>query len=147
MKVNCKWLERMKFEAVSDGHAVMMDAKSPLGTDSAPSPKSMVLVAICGCTAMDVIALMKKYKQDVKNFFIESEAELVEKKLPKVFSRVNLAYRLEGEIDRAKLVEAVTLSQTQFCSVSAMIAKACPIEYKIFLNNELVGEGRANFPS
>lgn len=147
MKVSCAWVERMKFEAVSDGHKVVMDAKSPLGTDSAPSPKSMVLVAICGCTAMDVIALMKKYKQEVKSFVLESEAEIVEKKMPKIFSLVRLVYRLEGNIEKTKLVEAVRLSQSEFCSVSAMIARACPIEYKIYLNNEFVGEGRATFPS
>lgn len=147
MKVNCKWLERMRFEAISDGHPVVMDAKSPLGTDKAPSPKSMVLVAICGCTAVDVVALMKKYKQEVKSFVIESEAEIVEKKMPKIFSRVHLVYRLEGEIEKAKLIEAVRLSQSEFCSVSAMIARVCPIEYKIYLNNEMIGEGRDAFPS
>ncbi len=147
MKVNCRWHERMRFEAISDGHSIMMDAKSPLGTDAAPSPKSLVLVAICGCTAMDVIALMKKYKQEVKNFVIESQAEMVEKKTPKIFARVNLVYRLEGDVAKDKLIEAVRLSQSQFCSVSAMIARVCPIEYQIYLNGEMVGEGRADFPS
>ncbi|OQW48922.1 MAG: hypothetical protein A4S09_13220 [Proteobacteria bacterium SG_bin7] len=147
MKVSCNWVERMKFEAVSDGHNVVMDAKSPLGNDGAPSPKSMVLVAICGCTAMDVIALMKKYKQEVSKFTLDSEAEMVEKKMPKIFSRVRLAYRLEGKIEKNKLIEAVRLSQSKFCSVSAMIARVCPIEYSIYLNGEMIGEGRANFPS
>jgi putative redox protein len=147
MRVNCTWIDRMKFEAISDGHKVVMDAKSPLGTDSAPSPKSMVLVAICGCTAMDVIALMKKYKQEVEKFDLESEAIMVEKQTPKIFKLVNLVYRLEGKIEKTKLIEAVRLSQSQFCSVSAMIARVCPIEYKIYLNNEMIGEGRAAFPS
>ena len=144
MQVKCKWLDKMKFETTVDGHSVLIDAKSPIGNDSGPSPKSLVLVAICGCTAMDVMALMKKHKQPVEEFIIDSESDVSDKH-PKVFTEVRLSYSLKGQIDKEKVMEAIKLSQTQYCGVSAMIARNCPINYKVILNGETIGQGSADF--
>ena len=55
MKLQCKWNEKMKFTAEADGHHVFMDAKSPIGGDSAMTPKHLLLAGISGCTAMEVV--------------------------------------------------------------------------------------------
>lgn len=135
----------MFFEATSEQHTVVMDAKSPIGKGEAMTPKEMILAGLGGCTAMDVIALMKKHKQSVKSFEVEVTAELSTGGQPKVFLNAEVLFKLAGDIDPKIALESVQLSQTKFCGVSAMLAKAFPINYKVFLNNNLIGEGSANF--
>jgi putative redox protein len=147
MKLTCSWQEKMCFTASADGHQVLMDARSPIGTDQAMSPKQLVLAGVCGCTAMDVVSLLRKYKEDAKSCVVEADAEQTKEKYPHVFSRVNLKFKVTGTIAKEKLIEAVHLSQTKYCGVSAMIAKGCPIHYEIFLNEEWIGSGNADFAS
>lgn len=144
MFTSMKWTEKMKFTADCDGHLVPVDAKSPIGDGSAVTPKHLVLVAIAGCTAMDVIALMRKYRQEVKTFTVEADAPMKEGH-PAVFKDVMVTYKIHGNVEKEKVLEAARLSMTKYCGVSAMIAKACPINYKVEVNDELVGEGQAQF--
>jgi putative redox protein len=144
VKVSCSWKEKLVFEAQAGSHKVLMDAKSPVGGDSAATPKELALSAVCGCTAMDVMALMRKYKQTVKSFRIEAQTDTTTGH-PAVFTEVHLKFIYEGEIEAAKAIEAVTLSQTKYCGVSAMMAKACPILYTIELNGQKIAEAKAAF--
>ena len=132
------------FKSISSGHEVLMDAKSPMGSDKAATPKELVLMAICGCTAMDVVMLLKKYRQEVKSFDVTADADLTEGQ-PKIFKAVNLVFNINGNVDIEKAKEAVMLSQTKYCGVSAMIATSCPIHYKVLVNGDLVSEATANF--
>jgi putative redox protein len=144
MKVVTKWTEKMRFVASADGHDVRMDTKAPIGTDTALSPKQLVIAGLAGCTAMDVAALMKKYNQPVEGFEIEAEVEKSSGGYPEVFTSALLIFRLNGVLDESKVIEAVTLSQTKYCGVSAMLAKAFPIRYRIEINGKPVGsEGNA----
>ncbi len=143
MKVVTKWVEKMKLVSTADGHEVAMDVKSPLGTDSALTPKQLVVAGLAGCTAMDVVAFMKKYKQPVESFEIETDVQKSVGVYPEVFTGATLYFRLTGQLDVAKVVESVVLSQTKYCGVSAMLSKAFPIQYQIEVNGEKVGEGRA----
>lgn len=145
MKLQCTWTEKMKFSAEADSHLVEMDSKAPLGNDSALTPKQLLLASICGCTGMDVVALLKKYKQPLELFQIEAEADLTERKYPAVFKAVKLTFKITGQVDPAKVLEAVTLSQTKYCAVSAMVSKAVPISYVVELNGNNIGMGRADF--
>lgn len=145
MKIQCTWTEKMKFAAEADNHVIAMDSKAPLGSDSALTPKQLLLAAICGCTAMDVVALLRKYKQPLEFFQVEANAELTEDKHPVVFKDVRLIFKFTGEVDPPKVLEAVTLSQTKYCGVSAMVSKAVPISYVIELNGNKVGAGQADF--
>ena len=95
---------------------------------------------------MDVIALMKKYKQPVESFEVETDVEKSNGVYPEVFTGALLTFRFKGMLDASKVVEAVTLSQTKYCGVSAMLSKAFPIQYQIEINGEKVGEiGHASF--
>ena len=122
-----------------------MDAKRPIGTDTALTPKELVLAAICGCTAMDVASLMRKYRQTMNRFEVSAEASVVENAHPAVFKEVVLTYLVTGDIDAAKLIEAIDLSQTKYCSVSAMISKAVPIRHRVYLNDKEIHSGEAHF--
>ena len=77
MKSVLNWTEGMKFTAASDNHSVDMDAKSPIGKGSAITPKELILAGLGGCTAMDVIALMRKHKQEVQSFEVEVDAPTI----------------------------------------------------------------------
>jgi putative redox protein len=146
VKTRTVWKEKMIFSAESDGNSVDLDAKSPIGTGKALTPKELLAIAVSGCTAMDVAALMKKHKQPVESFEVDADVTIKEGSKPQVFSGIALTFNLRGKLDSAKVIEAVHLSQTQYCGVSAMLVKAVPISYRILLNDEEIGRGEASFP-
>jgi putative redox protein len=145
MKLTSVWSEKILFTAKTDKHTVLMDTKPPIGEDKAMTPKQLLLAAICGCTGMDVVALLKKYHQPLSKFEIEAEAAVTEGAHPIMFQEVQLTFKLEGELVKEKVLEAITLSQTKYCSVSAMLSKAFPIKYTVQLNSENIGTGIAKF--
>jgi putative redox protein len=145
MNAKLIWKENLQFTAEADGHVVLMDAKPPLGQGKAQTPKQLVLAALCGCTAMDVASLIHKQHQDMKRFEVTAEAPIREGAFPAVFSSVDLAFRIEGVVDPALAVEAARLSQTRFCSISAMLSRAVPIRYEVFVNGVSAGSGEAQF--
>ncbi len=146
MKLKSVWSEKMRFIADVDSHCFPMDAKPPIGEDTAITPKQMLVAAICGCTGMDVVALLKnKYHQALSKFEIEAEASLTEGAHPIVFKEVQLVFKIEGALEKEKVLEAITLSQTKYCSVSAMLSKSFPIHYIVQLNSENIGVGSAQF--
>lgn len=144
IKLQMKWDEKMQLTATTGNLSVLTDAKAPLGNGAAMTPKELVVAGLCGCTAMDVVALMRKHKQEVKSFFVDADVTTTETH-PMVFSKAELTFKLTGVLDVAKVVEAVQLSQTKYCGVSAMLSKAFPISYKVFVNDQEVGQGEAKF--
>lgn len=144
MKTLCTWNEKLQFTATTDKHSVSMDAKHPLGTESAPTPKELLLAALCGCAGMDVASLMRKHQQPLEKFSVEAEAH-VRAAHPAIFTDIHLTFRLEGNLSEERVIEAVRLSETQFCSVSAMLSKVVPIHYSVELNGREVFRGQAGF--
>lgn len=137
----------MKFTAIADEHRVPMDAKPPIGEDSAMTPKHLLLAGISGCTAMDVIALLKKYKQPVESLEVDADTDLTTGSYPVVFKEIKLVFKLKGQIDASKALEAIKLSQTKYCGVTAMVSKSVPVSYTVELNGESIGSGLADFSS
>jgi putative redox protein len=121
------------------GHAVVMD--DGLGK-SAPRPIDYVLLALGGCTAFDVISILRKKRQRVTRYEIEVKAEQSEEP-PTVFTRVEIKHRLWGKIDPEAVKSAIHLSETKFCSVGAMIGKTAKIEATF----EILPEGDAGLAS
>ena len=105
----------------------------------------MLVAAIFGCTGMDVAALFKKYKQPLSKLEIETEADLIEGSHPAVFKEVRLLFKVEGILEKEKVLEAIILSKTKYCSVSTMLSKAFPINHTVQLNAETIGAGSAHF--
>jgi putative redox protein len=145
MKTAVVWKAGMEFDGHVDAHAIPMDAKAPLGKNNGPTPKELVALGLGGCTAMDVIALLKKHKQSPKSFRVDIEVQPSAGKAPIVFEKAVLTFHIDGDVEPEMLAEAVRLSQTQYCGVSAMLSKAFPIEYRIILNGNEIRMGVAKF--
>ena len=144
MDTVCTWKEKVFFVATAGKHSVLMDTKQPIGTDQSASPKQLVLAAICGCSGMDVVSLLRKAKQLPTEFSIEAHADISEGH-PAIFKQVRLIYKIQGPVDNEVIKDAVNKSMTLYCSVSAMIAKTCPISYEIEHDGSIIGVGEANF--
>ncbi len=147
MKYEVSWKSKYEFNGTVRQHALVMDAGAASGGDDhGPSPKELVLAAICGCTGMDVAGLMRKAKVSLGSLKITAEAEQTRGQ-PRVFEQVSLLFEAtaEGEAAAAPLIDAVEKSQSLYCGVSAMIAASCPIVYRVIFNGKAVHEGKAHF--
>lgn len=124
----------MHFMGELDGHEVPIDAAEQFGgQDKGPKPKGLTLTALAGCTAMDVISILRKMKVEPDDFSVEAEADVSDEH-PMVFKTIKLVYRLKGkDLPREKVEKAVNLSQERYCGVSAMLQKAAPVTYEIII--------------
>ena len=145
MKTAVVWKDGMGFDGLAEDHVVPMDAIAPIGKSTAATPKELVALGLGGCTAMDVIALLKKYKQPPESFRVDLEIVPSTGAHPIVFESAVLTFSVEGKVDAEKLNEAVHLSQTKYCGVSAMLSKSFPIEYRVILNGAEIGSGTTKF--
>lgn len=140
-------LDRMSFQAVSDsGHPVVMDTSADAGgDDSAARPIELIAMALGGCTAMDVVSILRKKKQDVKSFEVQLHFERSDEH-PKVFTSAVVTYDVSGNnVERAALLRAIELSATKYCPAYAMLSRAFPIElrYRISdITGQVIVEGR-----
>lgn len=132
--ITTNWLNGLAFESEVDGHKIYMDSSMEHGgKNTGPRPKPLMMVALAGCTGMDVAALLQKMRVDFDSFSVEVEGEITENH-PKRFEGMKVIYRLKGkDINRASVEKAVNLSSTRYCGVSANYAKAFPITYEIIL--------------
>ncbi len=135
MECIVRWTEGMTFLAeTGSNHVVAMDgAPEGGGRNLAPRPMEMVLVGTGGCTAYDVMVILKKSGQDVTACEVTVSADRAETD-PKVFTRIRMHFRLRGRALKAKLVEqAIRLSHDKYCSASIMLGKTAEIttDYEI----------------
>ncbi len=134
MKSKVTLRNQMHFMGELDGHEVPIDAAEQFGgQDKGPKPKGLTLTALAGCTAMDVISILRKMKVEPDDFSVEAEADVSDEH-PMVFKTIKLVYRLKGkDLPREKVEKAVNLSQERYCGVSAMLQKAAPVTYEIII--------------
>lgn len=105
------------------GHSVVMDDAAG---HTGPKPIEFALLALGGCTAFDVINILRKKRQQVTGYEIELRAEQREEP-PTYFTRVEIKHILHGQIDPEAVKAAIHLSETKYCSVGAMISKTAQI--------------------
>ena len=145
MKSNLTWVENMQFRCDTHGLITTIDAaKEHGGNDAGPNPKELLLNAMMGCTAIDVLAMLKKMRQEITEFKMEIEAEKTTEH-PIHFKSAELVYLFKGPIDPEKAIKAVDSSLTRYCGVNYMISKTCAITFKIILNNVVIKLGPVNF--
>jgi putative redox protein len=128
----------MKFLGVADsGNEIPLDAgEHQGGAGEGSSPMELLAIGVAGCTAMDVISILRKKKQDVSGFEVKVHVDRSEQH-PKVFTKMLIEYVVTGKNLEAKAVErSVELSETKYCSGIAMLSKAAPIQSKITLIEE-----------
>ncbi len=123
------WKSERTFDGISESnHDIVLDG-DPAHTHGA-SPMEMVLMALCGCTAIDVISILQKKREPFTGLTVSAEAEQAAEP-PKVFTHVKLIYRVSGNISEKAMEDAVHLSETKYCSVAGMISKTAKIEFTI----------------
>ncbi len=131
MDCRVKWIDGMSFMAeTGSGHLLMMDgAPEGGGRNLAPRPMETVLAGAGGCTAYDVVAILKKSGQAVTGCEVQLEAERASSD-PKVFTRIHMRYVVRGKALRSNVVEhAIRLSHEKYCSASIMLGKTATITH------------------
>jgi putative redox protein len=123
-----KWTDNDRFIGqAASGHALVVDA----GSDkSANSPVELVLIALCACTASDVVGILRKKRESFTTLEVRARAERSDE-FPKVFTSIRLIYRVGGNVTHKAMEDAIGLSKEKYCSVSAMLEKAAPIDFEI----------------
>ena len=135
MKSKVVWTGDMAFTGTAeDGFLIPLDAKKEVGGHGMGfRPLQLFAIGLAGCTAMDVISILKKKRQEVTDFDVSTDIERADEH-PKVFTKILLTYRVKGKnIDQSAVERAVELSETRYCSAQAMLAKVAEITHKIIV--------------
>lgn len=130
--VSIRWLENMAFESELNGHKLIIDA-DPIsgGANRGPRPKLLMLSALGGCTAMDVVAILKKMRVEIEGLNVIVEGDLTEE-YPKHFFKMHVIYEFKGkDLPVDKLQKAIDLSSERYCGVSAVYRKAMELTSEI----------------
>ena len=131
MDAKVTWKGRLSFTGTANsGFEVGMGADPDVGgDDDGVRPLELVAIGLAGCTAMDVISILQKKRQDMTAFETEVHAERAAEH-PKVFTYVTVRYIVEGHnVDPAAVERAIELSVTKYCPAQAMLAKAVQIDH------------------
>jgi len=122
----------MAFEAEVNGHKFMIDADESVGgQDKGPRPKPLLLTSLAGCTAMDVISILRKMRVELEEFYIDVGASNTEEH-PKHYDSIKLIYHFKGkDLPMDKLEKAVNLSQDRYCGVTHMLSGVAKIHHEI----------------
>ncbi|PMU06793.1 osmotically inducible protein OsmC [Aeromonas salmonicida] len=127
MKAKVSWVEGMKFVGESEsGHQVTLDGANP---GEGASPMEMILLAVGGCSSIDVVSILEKARQSVTACHVELEGQRVES-VPRVFEKIHLNFVVTGKgLAEKQVARAVDLSMEKYCSVSLMLEKAVEITH------------------
>lgn len=132
VNVNVHWTGGMQFagESIDTGHSLVMDADPEHGgKNSGFRPIHLLLVALGGCTGMDVISIMKKKRQEVTALIINIKGEKREVEDPHVYTRISVEYVFTGNnLSEAAVRQSVRLSEEKYCSVMATLRPLAKIE-------------------
>ena len=131
--VTCTWVDKMAFDSTVTGHTIRIDGDESVGgDDSGPRPKPLLLASLAGCTAMDVIYILRKMKMEPTFFNVKADGELTEEH-PKYFRSIHLVFEFKAadNLDTDKVGLAVELSQEKYCGVSAMLKESSKLTYDI----------------
>ncbi len=131
MNVVVKWVDNMMMVGESaSGHAVVMDGPEQVGGKNLGiRPMEMLLLGMGGCTTIDVLSMLKKMREDVRNCRAEISAERADDH-PKVFTKIHIHFVVKGNnLDEKKVDKAVGLSAEKYCSASIMLGKTATVTH------------------
>jgi len=140
MKARVKWIENAAFVGESEsGHAFVMDgAQEGGGRNLGPRPMEVVLLGTGGCSAYDVVSILKKARQKVRDCAVEIDAERALTD-PKIFTRIHMHFVVKGSnINPAHVKRAVELSAEKYCSASIMLGKSAAITHDFEIVDDAV---------
>jgi putative redox protein len=133
MKARIKWVQDVMFVGESgSGHSVVMDgAPDAGGRNLGVRPMEMLLLGLGGCSAFDVMLILKRGREAVTDCVVDIDAERAATD-PKIFTKIQMHYTVTGhELDRKKVERAVQLSAEKYCSASAIMAKSAELSHTI----------------
>jgi putative redox protein len=123
-----KWIGEQKFVATSpSGHAITVD--SDRTSNKAPGPMELVLMALGACTATDVVIVLEKKRQKLESLEVVCSGERAAEP-PTVWTKLEILYRLRGQLDEAAVKHAIQLSEDKYCSVSTMLKKTASVTWR-----------------
>ena len=129
MQATVTWLHDQQYDAVShSGRHVTIDADA--AHQGGAGPMEMVLMALCGCTSVDVVSILHKKREPLTSLTVSAEAEQATE-APRVFTHIRLTYHIGGGVSHKAAEDAVALSKNKYCSVSKMLEKSATIDYTI----------------
>ena len=136
-----RWVEGMQFIAQADsGHAIIMDASEEVGGhDSAARPMEVLLMGLLGCTAMDVLSVLKKKRQPVRGFKIFATGERADEH-PRYYRKIHLEYVAYGDVAPEALRRSIELSEEKYCGAMATVRGVAEITRSYRVERETAGE-------
>ncbi len=128
IEANVTWTDHERFVGqATSHHAIVVDASKE---KTANSPVELVLIALCGCTASDVIGILRKKREPFTGLEVSAKGERATD-YPTVYTEIHLTYRVRGQVSQKAMEDAVRLSQEKYCSISAMLEKTAKITHTI----------------
>lgn len=122
------WSDRERYVgSASSRHSIVLDTAKE---NTANSPMELVLIALCGCTASDVVGILRKKREAFTGLEVRAKGERAEG-YPAVYTSIHLTYTVRGQVSQKAMEDAVRLSKEKYCSVSAMLEKTAKITYII----------------
>lgn len=123
-----QWIGKQQFVAVGpSGHAIAMD--SDRSSNTAPGPMEFLLLALGACTATDVVIILEKKRQKLQSLEVICSGERAADP-PQVWTKLNILYRLRGQLEEAGVKQAIQLSEEKYCSVSATLKKTAELAWQ-----------------
>lgn len=137
-EIEAVWMGKMQFNALVNGHTVIMDAPERAGgEDLGPIPKPFMLTALAGCTGMDVVGLLRKQGAALEKCDVKVSGE-INSTPPIVYTRIHVLYDLHGTPDHRDLaLNVVKCSQQELCGVSAMLQRIVPVTWEVVYNGQM----------
>jgi len=128
IEATVKWTDQERYVgAATSGHSIVLDTAKE---KTANSPMELVLIALCGCTASDVVGILRKKREPFTGLEVRAQGERADG-YPAVYTSIHLTYTVRGEVSTKAMEDAVRLSKEKYCSVSAMLEKTAKITYTI----------------
>ena len=128
IEANTLWTDKDRFVGqAGSGHAIVVDTGSE---KTASTPVELVLIALCACTASDVVGILRKKREPFTGLEVVAQPQRAGDH-PKVYTQIKLVYRVRGKVAHKAMEDAVHLSKDKYCSVSAMLGKTARIEFEI----------------
>jgi len=127
----------MHFVGEIDGFRMDLDAEETVGgVGAGPQPHRLLLQALAGCTAMDVISILRKKRQQVSGLSVEVQGSRADQH-PRVYTRIEVLYRVRGQnVDPQAVARAIELSATRYCPVIAMLGKVAQVRTRYAIEEE-----------
>ncbi len=145
MNARLSWKQGNRFACDNRGIETFTEATPDHGGEGlAPTPKELLLNAMLGCTAMDVVSILRKMRQEFTGLEIDGEATQNETH-PIHFVEAKLRFRVTGPVLPEKVIKAVDSSLTKYCGVNFMVSKSCTIHFSVVLNGTQIHTGVAAF--